>query len=54
MNAALPASQIDRIIQPDTVLYKLSWREKYKTHTENGKESVYGAFLKGLDQKCGQ
>ena len=54
MNAVLPASQIDRIIQPDTVLYKLSWREKYKTYTENGKESVYGAFLKGLDQKCGQ
>ena len=51
MNAALPASQIDQIIQPDTVLYKLSWREKYKTQTEDGKESVYGAFLKGLNSE---
>ena len=49
MNAALPASRIDQILQPDTVLYKLSWREKYKAKTENGKESVYGAFLKGFD-----
>ena len=49
MNAALPASRIHQIIQPDTVLYKLSWREKYKAQTENGQESVYGAFLKGFD-----
>ena len=48
MNAALPASQFNRIIQPDTVLYKLSWREKYTTRTVDDKESVYGAFIKGL------
>lgn len=51
MNAALPASQINQIIQPDTVFYKLSWREKYKTRTENGTQSVYGAFLKGLNRE---
>jgi hypothetical protein len=49
MNAALPASRIHQIIQPDTVLYKLSWREKYETQTQDGRESVYGAFLKGFD-----
>ena len=49
MNAALPASRIDQIIQPDTVLYKLSWREKYVAQTQDGKVSVYGAFLKGIN-----
>lgn len=56
MNAALPASRIDQIIQPDTALYKPSWREKYETQTQDGRESVYGAFLKGFDsvKKTGQ
>ena len=49
MHAALPASRIDQIIQPDTVLYKLSWREKYVAQTQDGKVSVYGAFLKGIN-----
>ena len=48
MNAALPATEISKIIQQDTVLYKLSWREKYETLTPNGEESVYGVFLRGL------
>lgn len=46
MNAARPADEINRIIQKDTILYKLSWRETYQTCTPEGKESVYGAFLK--------
>lgn len=49
MNEAVPASQIDQIITQDTFLYKLSWREKYQPTTKDGRESVYGAFLKGLN-----
>lgn len=45
MNAALPAKLFHDIIQSDTVLYKLSWRETYKELTEDGVKSVYGYFL---------
>ena len=46
MNAALPASQFDSVIQSDTVLYKLSWRESYSEFSQNGEESVYAHFVK--------
>ena len=46
MNAALPASQFDSVIQSDTVLYKLSWRESYSMLSQNGEESVYAHFIK--------
>lgn len=45
MNAALPAEDFDRVIQEDTVLYKLSWRESYSPVTADGKPSVYARFL---------
>lgn len=45
MNEALPASELGNIIQQDTILYKLSWREKYEMKTSNGEDSVYGAFV---------
>ena len=45
MNAALPRDQWDKVIQPDTVLYKLSWRETYPEQTPEGTRTVYGYFL---------
>ena len=45
MNAALPADQFDSILDPDTVLYKLSWRESYSLQTPQGSDSVYAYFL---------
>ena len=45
MNAALPRDQWDKVIQPDTVLYKLSWRETYSEQTPEGTQTVYGYFL---------
>lgn len=48
MNATLPASEITKVVQPDTIVYKLSWREKYELQTSDGEDSVYGALLKGL------
>lgn len=45
MNAALPAEQWSSVIHPDTVLYKLSWREQYAEKTPDRKESIYGYFL---------
>ena len=45
MNAALPASAFDDVIQPDTCLYKLSWREQYAEATADGQETVYSYFI---------
>ena len=47
MNAALPASDFDRVIQPDTVLYKLSWRLSYAEQTADGEDSIFKAFVRG-------
>jgi hypothetical protein len=47
MNAALPADAWESVIQPDTTLYKLSWRETYPETTTDGKESIYAVFLNG-------
>ena len=46
MNAALPASAFESILDPDTVLYKLSWRETYALVTTDGQPTVYEHFLK--------
>ena len=45
MNAALPAEKLASVIQPETVLYKLSWREVYSPTTADGEQSVYGLLL---------
>lgn len=46
MNAALPAEAFERIIQEDTVLYKLSWRETYAEITADGRETIYSGFVR--------
>ncbi len=51
MNASIEAKDFWNIIQSDTQLYKLSWREKYKKKAENGKDTVYGYFLKLKPEK---
>lgn len=45
MSIALPASQFHNVIQQDTTLYKLSWREKYSKFDANGGMSIYNYFL---------
>lgn len=45
MNAALPAEEFWNVVQKDTVLYKLSWRETYAEKQLNGEKSVYRYFL---------
>ena len=45
MNAALPAEQFENVINKDTTLYKLSWRETYSELTADGKPSIYNRFL---------
>ena len=45
MNAMLPAEEFWNVIQNDTPIYKLSWRETYSEMTPDGKQSVYGWFL---------
>ncbi len=45
MNNRLPANQFYSIVKPDTVLYKLSWRETYSKETVDGKPTVYKYFL---------
>lgn len=46
MNAAVPASEFEAILHPDTTLYKLSWREAYAQTTADGQSTVYDYFLK--------
>lgn len=46
MNAALPASAFESVLHPDTVLYKLSWRETYAMETADAQESIFCLFLK--------
>ena len=45
MNAALPATSFDSIIQDDTILYKLSWRENYSLKSSNGTDSIFSYFI---------
>lgn len=44
MNLAKSAEEFERILQEDTIFYKLSWRENYLTENDHGK-TVYGYFL---------
>ena len=45
MNAGLPASQFDTVVQQETWIYKLSWRETYNETATDGTQSVYGHFI---------
>lgn len=40
-----PASELDNVLYPDTVLYKLSWKSLYGMKTASGEESVYARWL---------
>lgn len=46
MNATLPAAMFNEVLNPNTDLYKLSWREHYAEYTSDGSLSVYGHFLR--------
>lgn len=46
MSRATNAREWDRIVQPDTVFYKISWRETYSVTAHDGNESIYGYFLR--------
>ncbi len=41
-----PYTDFHKILQPDTYLYKLSWREHYEMKTPDGEDTVFGWFLK--------
>ena len=45
MNAALPEIKWNDIVKNDTILYKLSWREKYTEKTTTGENTVYSKLL---------
>ena len=45
MNAALPASEFESVLDSDTVLYKLSWRETDTETALEGNGSIYHYFL---------
>lgn len=45
MNEALPAEAFEKVIQEDTTLYKLSWREKYAEKTADGMDTVYSLYI---------
>ena len=39
-----------KIIDSDTYLYKLSWREKFREKTDEGKDTFYNVFLNEYDE----
>ena len=45
MNRAEPAEMFQKIIDDDTVFYKLSWREHYSLYTNLKTQSIYAFFL---------
>lgn len=45
MNEALPENEFWNVIQKDTGLYKLSWRESYLEKLPDGTRTVFGYFL---------
>lgn len=45
MNNAVAAEEWSNIVLPDTVFYKLSWRETYQETTPDGQYSIYRYFL---------
>lgn len=45
MNARRPSTEWDNIVCKDTVLYKLSWREKYSLTAYDGSDSIYQFYL---------
>lgn len=45
MVKVLPKDRFWDAITDETIVYKLSWREKYQDKTDDGKISVYGYFL---------
>lgn len=46
MNAACPGKDFWNVVQEDTVLYKLSWREAYLRSTLCGEQTVFDYMLK--------
>lgn len=45
MNAACYEEDFLNVMQKDTILYKLSWREHYIRKTDDGKNTIYNYFL---------
>lgn len=45
MNKNLPGKCWNDVLKEENVLYKLSWRERYKIKTDNGEDSIYKFFL---------
>lgn len=46
MSRAVSGKEFEGIVQKDTVLYKLSWRESYQMKAADGSDSIYTYFLK--------
>ena len=44
-NQEFDSEKYKKIIRSDTYLYKLSWREKFREKTDDGKDTFYNVFL---------
>lgn len=45
MNDSLRANEFSNVINEDTILYKLSWRETYSLRTSDDSDSIYAHFI---------
>ncbi|MBE6648855.1 MAG: hypothetical protein E7614_04965 [Ruminococcaceae bacterium] len=53
MNANISKNKFHKILNNDTILYKLSWRETYSSKTPDGEQSIYDFFIKSdLSSLC--
>ncbi len=43
--SAKHAVELESILNPNTILYKLSWREQFQQITPDGELTVYGSFI---------
>lgn len=48
-NQEFDSEKYKKIIESDTYLYKLSWREKFREKTDDGKDTFYNVFLNKYD-----
>lgn len=49
-NQEFDLEKYKKIIESDTYLYKLSWREKFREKTDDGKDTFYNIFLNKYDE----
>ena len=54
LNELYTYEKFDSILNNETWLYKLTWKQKYKLHTVDGKETIYSKWCKYVKTEMGR